>query len=62
MPYIEWADGLIERFLTGGHFAGFDWQEFRQRKLESVIYDVYEEVRETNLLLKKLTDVDKAES
>ena len=55
--YLDWAGELINRFSSKGDFGGFDFHEFRNRKMDSLLHDLYEAVRETNVLVRKLMEV-----
>jgi hypothetical protein len=52
LSYIDWAEDWIYRFAKEGIFGGFDFNDFRRGKIESMLYDIYETVKETNVLVK----------
>jgi len=52
LSYIDWADNWINRFAKGGIFGGFDFSDFRKGKIDSMLYDIYETVKETNVSVK----------
>ena len=51
--YLNWADDWINRFVEGST-GGFDFNDFRKCKINSpnMLYDIYETVKETNMLAK----------
>lgn len=53
LSYLNWADDWINRFVDGG-IGGFDFNDFRKCKINSpnMLYDIYETVKETNVLVK----------
>lgn len=54
LSYVDWADNWINRFVKEGIFGGFDFNEFRKSKMDSMLHDIYEDVKETNVLVKEL--------
>ena len=55
--YMDWADNWINRFAKGGFFGGFDFNEFRKSKFDSMLYDIYETVKETNVSVKGMKNI-----
>ena len=45
LPYIEWAERWIDGFMKGTFFGGFDFEEFRKEKRNSMEYDMYETIK-----------------
>lgn len=65
LSYIDWADNWINRFAKGGVFGGFDFNEFKKGKIDSMLYDIYETVKETNVSVKdgeKYSRIEEAKS
>jgi len=54
LSYIDWADNWIDRFAKGGIFGGFDFNDFRKGKVDNMLFDIYETVKETNVSVKDL--------
>lgn len=57
LSYIDWSDNWINRFVEGGVFGGFDFNEFRKSKIDSMLYDIYETVKETNVSVKAMKNI-----
>lgn len=57
LSYIDWADNWINRFAKGGIFGGFDFSDFRKGKIDSMLYDIYETVKETNVSVKNYENI-----
>jgi len=52
LSYIDWADKWINRFVKEGILGGFDFNEFRKSEMDNTLYNIYETVKETNVLVK----------
>jgi hypothetical protein len=52
LSYMDWADNWINRFTKEGIFGGFDFNEFRKKKIDSMLYDIYETIKEINASIK----------
>jgi hypothetical protein len=53
LSYIDWVQNWLNRFLVYGTFGGFDFREFRKIRADSLLQNLYEDVRETNMLVNK---------
>jgi len=47
LSYMDWAVNWINRFTKG-----FDFNEFRKKKIDSMLYDIYETIKEINMSIK----------
>lgn len=54
LSYIDWAQNWINRFLVDGSFGGFDFREFSKIKADSLLQNLYEDMGEINIAVKKL--------
>ena len=52
LSYMDWANNWINRFIKEGTFGGFDFNEFRKKKMDNMQYDIYETIKEINMLIK----------